>query len=90
MVLAFVNFCPEADIDAIASKEHVVRRIQKTTTLIIDEISMLSASVLAMVDSVCREVKRVDKPFGGLQVVLVGDFFSFLNRSRYEPSCIRL
>lgn len=65
----------DADIDAIASKEHVARRIQKATTLIIDEISMLSAPVLAMVDAVCREVKRTPLPFGGMQVVLVGDFF---------------
>jgi len=65
----------EADIDAIASKEHVARRIQRTTTLIIDEVSMLSGTVLAMVDAVCREVKRIDAPFGGMQVVLVGDFF---------------
>ncbi len=64
-----------ADIDAIASKEHVARRIQKATTLIIDEVSMLSAPVLSMVDAVCREVKRENLPFGGIQVVLVGDFF---------------
>jgi ATP-dependent DNA helicase PIF1 len=69
------EFLSEADLDQIASKEHVARRIQKTTTLIIDEISMLSASVLTMVDAVCREIKRVDLPFGGIQVILVGDFF---------------
>ncbi len=63
------------DIDAIASKEHVARRVQKATTLIIDEISMLSAPVLSLVDAVCREVKRTDLPFGGMQVVLVGDFY---------------
>lgn len=64
-----------ADLDAIAGKEHVARRIQRTTTLIIDEVSMLSANVLSMVDRVCREVRRIAEPFGGLQVVLVGDFF---------------
>lgn len=82
------EFLSDADIDAIASKEHVVRRIQKTTTLIIDEISMLSAPVLAMVDQVCREVKRVDKPFGGLQVVLVGDFFQLppIGRGKERPA----
>jgi hypothetical protein len=72
----------EADIDAIASKEHVSRRIQKTTTLIIDEISMLSAPLLAMLDAVCREVKRSPRPFGGMQVVLVGDFFQLPPISR--------
>src|SRR3989344_5399897 len=40
----------EAELDQIASKEHVARRIQKTNILIIDEISMLSANVLSMVD----------------------------------------
>lgn len=66
----------EAELDAIASKEHVVRRIQKTNILIIDEVSMLSADTLSLVDRVCKEVRR--KPelsFGGMQVVLVGDFF---------------
>lgn len=65
----------DADIDFIASKEHVVRRIQKTSVLIIDEVSMLSGNVLTMVDAVCKEVRHRDEPFGGLQVVLVGDFF---------------
>ncbi len=65
----------EAEIDRIASKEHVARRIQKAKVLIIDEISMLSAGTFAMVDAVCREVRRTTLPFGGLQVVMVGDFF---------------
>ena len=64
-----------ADIDRIASKEHVARRIQNAKVLIIDEISMLSASTFRMADAVCREVRRSPLPFGGLQVVLVGDFF---------------
>jgi len=36
---------------------------------------MLSAQTLAMVDAVCRELRRSGQPFGGLQTVLVGDFF---------------
>lgn len=66
----------EAELDAIASKEHVARRIQKTNILIIDEVSMLSADTLSLVDRVCKEVRRKPElPFGGIQVVLVGDFF---------------
>ncbi len=65
----------EYDLDIITSKEHVSRRIQKASTLIIDEISMLSAGVLHMVDEVCRAVRKNAQPFGGIQVVLVGDFF---------------
>ena len=58
--------------------------IEKTDILIIDEISMLHDYRLDMVDEVCRLVrKRVDEPFGGIQVVLSGDFFQLppVNRS---------
>lgn len=65
----------EADVDTITSKEHVARRIQKANVLIIDEISMLSGNVLSMVDRIAREVRRTHLPFGGMQVVAVGDFF---------------
>ena len=63
------------DLDRISQNEKVVKRIRSTKILIIDEVSMLSASTLAMVDAVCREILDPLKPFGGLQVLLVGDFF---------------
>lgn len=50
--------------------------IEKTDVLIIDEISMLHDFRLDMVDEACRLVrKRVDEPFGGIQVIMSGDFF---------------
>jgi ATP-dependent DNA helicase PIF1 len=63
------------DLDRIASKEHVAKRIQKAKVLIIDEISMLSAGALSMIDAVAREVRHDTRPFGGLQIVFCGDFF---------------
>lgn len=63
------------DLDSIASNERVVKRISRANVLIIDEASMLSADTLAMAERVCRHVRGKDAPFGGLQVVLVGDFF---------------
>jgi len=71
-----------ADVDRIASKEHVAKRIAKAKVLIIEEISMLSASTFEMADAICREVRRSDKPFGGLTVILVGDFFQLPPVSR--------
>ena len=71
-----------ADVDRIASKEHIAKRIQKAKVLIIEEISMLSATTFEMADAICREVRRVDKPFGGLTVTLVGDFFQLPPVSR--------
>lgn len=69
------KFLTDEDVDAIASKEHVARRLGKAQVLIIDEVSMLSGDVLGMVDRVLREVRGHERAFGGLQVVLVGDFF---------------
>jgi len=64
------------DLDHIAQNKRVVGRIGNARVLIIDEVSMLSAGTLSMVDAVCREIRRKKKEaFGGLQVVLVGDFF---------------
>jgi len=69
------DFLSARDIDDITQKEHVVKRMQSVRVLVIDEVSMLPAGVLDMVDQVCRAVKRSDMPFGGMQVVLSGDFF---------------
>lgn len=49
--------------------------IIKTDVLIIDEISMLHDYRLDMVDQIARDVRGEDIPFGGIQVILCGDFF---------------
>jgi ATP-dependent DNA helicase PIF1 len=43
--------------------------------LIIDEISMISPYLFKLVDQICRFHKQNEIAFGGIQVVLVGDFF---------------
>lgn len=49
--------------------------IEKTDVLIIDEISMLHDFRLDMIDEVCRLVRKKDIPFGGIQIIMSGDFF---------------
>jgi len=49
--------------------------IEKTDVLIIDEISMLHDFRLDMVDEICRVVRKLDEPFGGIQLIMSGDFF---------------
>lgn len=63
------------DLDRITTKERIVKRMQRTKVLVIDEISMLDGTTLDMVDTVCRTAMHTDEAFGGLQVILVGDFF---------------
>lgn len=49
--------------------------IRKTDTLIIDEVSMMHDYNLDMVDKAMRIIRDNEQPFGGIQVILVGDFF---------------
>ncbi len=58
--------------------------IEKTDVLVIDEISMLHDYRLDMVDTACRLVREnPDEPFGGIQVIMSGDFFQLppINRN---------
>lgn len=57
--------------------------IKKADVLVIDEISMLHDYRLDMVDEVLRYVRDSPEPFGGMQVILCGDFFQLppVNRS---------
>lgn len=72
------------DLDAISQNRNVVRRVGEARVLVVDEISMLSARTFAMVDAVCRAVRRNQDAFGGLQTILVGDFFQLPPVSRRE------
>ncbi len=63
------------DLDQIAAKEKVVARIKKTSVLVIDEISMLDGVLLDMLNVICRTIRQSAEPFGGMQVVFVGDFY---------------
>ncbi|MBI2045866.1 MAG: AAA family ATPase [Parcubacteria group bacterium] len=63
------------ELEALAQKEYLWKRFEKTKILVIDEVSMLSPRLFDTVERVCREMKRSDKPFGGMQIVLAGDFF---------------
>ena len=57
--------------------------IKKAEILVIDEISMLHDFRLDMIDETLRFVRDDDRPFGGIQVVISGDFFQMppVNRS---------
>lgn len=68
------NLSPR-QIDDLLDREYLVKRLNKAEVLIIDEISMIEATMLDDINNICRALRRKEEPFGGLQVVLVGDFF---------------
>ena len=80
------NYLDEREMEQLEEKKYLWKRFEKARVLIIDEVSMLHGSQLDMVEKVCRRFKRNDKPFGGLQVILSGDFFQLppINKSGEE------
>lgn len=74
------------ELREIARNARVVNRMLKVSVLIIDEISMLDGHTFDLIELVCRTVRKKDEPFGGMQVVCVGDFFQLPPVSKYgEP-----
>ena len=70
------------EIGDLVSREYLVKRFVKTSVLIIDEISMLGGQFLATLDRLLRSARVSLEPFGGIQIVLVGDFFQLPPVSR--------
>lgn len=72
------------ELEAMHEREPLMRRVRATPVLIIDEVSMLDAQLLSLVDRALCSMRHSEKPFGGLQVVFVGDFFQLppVNKNR--------
>lgn len=68
------NVSPD-DLERMQYNSKLVKRIKRTDVLVIDEVSMLHGHRLDMVDTVCRHLRKSPMPFGGMQVILVGDLF---------------
>lgn len=68
----------DSEIGQILNKPWVMRRLTSARVLIIDEVSMLDADKIYDIDrilSIARDTVMSGKPFGGIQVVFVGDFY---------------
>lgn len=65
----------DSQIKSLKDRDNLSSRIIPAKVLIIDEISMLNANRLDLIDYVCKAFKQDLRPFGGMQVILCGDFF---------------
>jgi ATP-dependent DNA helicase PIF1 len=55
--------------------ESIIGNLKRIRVCIIDEISMMSRHAFEVIDYVARQVREKDAPFGGIQMILVGDFY---------------
>lgn len=86
--LPFAPFIPgnvSADNDAVASKQSLISKLrfnrekrellQSLDLLVIDEISMVRCDVLDAIDTILRHFRNNPTPFGGLQMLFIGDMY---------------
>lgn len=80
------------DKQQLAGNSRLVKRYNATDVLVIDEVSMLHGRRLDMVNEACKLLRKSERPFGGLQVVLVGDLFQLppVNRGNDTMDFIHL
>ena len=64
----------QATIDRALKNRRVVKRLKSISGFILDEVSMISAPTFRAAESICRLARDNSGPWGGLQVIVVGDF----------------
>jgi ATP-dependent exoDNAse (exonuclease V) alpha subunit len=64
---------PHSEINI--SKIEIISLIEKMNTLLIDEISMVRCDVFDEIDFLLKNIRKNNKPFGGVRLILVGDIF---------------
>jgi ATP-dependent DNA helicase PIF1 len=62
------------DPDGVKPRARSHKLLSKIDRLVIDEVSMVRCDLLDVVDRCLRSARNRTEPFGGVQVVLVGDF----------------
>lgn len=80
------NDLSDHELAKLADDPKVARRIKEAATLIIDEVSMLHHFRLDVLNDITQHIRKNEEPFGGLQIVLCGDFFQLPPVSKFgEP-----
>ena len=69
------DFLSDADLKNMKERKYLKEHLENAQVLIIDEISMLHAKQLNLVNQVLKYFKDSDDVFGGIQVIVAGDFF---------------
>lgn len=80
--LGIRDYLTPDDLRKLGGNDRLIKRYNSIDTLVIDEVSMLHGHRLDMVNQVAKRLRENEAPFGGLQVILVGDLFQLPPISR--------
>jgi ATP-dependent DNA helicase PIF1 len=75
-------------VGKIKKSRRAVLRWLKTDTLVIDEVSMMTPDLFEKLEEIARTVRRDQRPFGGLQLIMVGDFYQLPPVSKEETKFV--
>jgi ATP-dependent DNA helicase PIF1 len=70
------------DLKRLGGADRLIKRYNSIDILVIDEVSMLHGARLDMINQLAKVLRANDKPYGGMQVILVGDLFQLPPVSR--------
>eukprot|EP00057_Strongylocentrotus_purpuratus_P026327 XP_011680801.1 PREDICTED: ATP-dependent DNA helicase PIF1 [Strongylocentrotus purpuratus] len=76
----------------LASRPTRRQQWRKCKHLIVDEISMIDGDFFTKLEAVARVIKRCDEPFGGIQLILCGDFLQLppvVKRGEKQKFCFQ-
>lgn len=73
-------------VERACQSDRLVRRLKKIPELIIDEISMIHPEAFKAADAICKKILKSDEPFGGIRLVMLGDFFQLPPVDRFEKN----
>lgn len=74
--IGLANDTIENIVKKVENNKYKSKPWRETDVLIIDEVSMMSAKLFQLLDQLGRTIRKIPyRPFGGLQVVFLGDFY---------------
>ena len=62
-------------IASVLKNRRALSNWKKVKALVIDEVSMMSEKIFELCDDIGRAVRKINRPFGGIQIICTGDFY---------------
>jgi len=62
-------------VKKIKKNQKARHRWMRTKVLVVDEVSMVDGELFDKLESIARQLRNNGRPFGGIQLVITGDFF---------------
>lgn len=79
------------DVDTLTKKvlnnKYTRNRIKRIKVLLIDEVSMISGTLMDKINQILRSVRMSGKPFGGVKLIVIGDHLQLPPVSEEEDYC---